>query len=146
MEDELIAAIREMINLEKELESSKIQLILKSDFNMHDAFAIFDFNKDGSVQMSELREGLSAIGVYPTNEEVELFFLRHDQDKNMSLQFKEFFDAFTPHDVYYAHMLQRRNQNMKQPVYRRDDCFFADTAVEFRNMWRIHFKVEAQTE
>jgi hypothetical protein len=43
-------------------------------------------------------------------------------------------------------MLNRRPSNHKCPIYRRDDCFYADTQVEFRNMWRVHFKVEAAAE
>lgn len=43
-------------------------------------------------------------------------------------------------------MLERRLTNHRHPLYRRDDCWFADTAVEFRNVWRVHFKVEIQTE
>lgn len=31
-------------------------------------------------------------------------------------------------------------------MYRRDDGFLADTQVEFRSMWRTHFKVELANE
>ena len=32
------------------------------------------------------------------------------------------------------------------PRYRRDDCFLSDTAADFRQMWRTHFKVECASE
>ena len=86
--------MREFISLEKDLEAVKIQIILKSDFNLHDAFAVFDVDRDGSISPVELMEGLAAIGVYPTNEEVELFFKRYDFDKSNQIEFKEFSDAF----------------------------------------------------
>lgn len=31
-------------------------------------------------------------------------------------------------------------------MYRRDDCFLADTQVEFRSMWRTHLNIEASRE
>ena len=43
-------------------------------------------------------------------------------------------------------MVTRRPSNYRYPLYRRDDCFLADTQIEFRNMWRVHFKVEAAAE
>lgn len=43
-------------------------------------------------------------------------------------------------------MLNRRPSNHRHNCVRRDDCFFADTQVEFRNMWRVHFKVEVAAE
>lgn len=43
-------------------------------------------------------------------------------------------------------MVSRRPSNYRYPIYRRDDCFNGDTAIEFRNMWRVHFKVESQAE
>ena len=65
-EDDLVNVLRETIGFEKELEAAKIQLILKSDFNVHDAFAIFDITRNQRITPSELIEGLQAIGVYPT--------------------------------------------------------------------------------
>jgi hypothetical protein len=43
-------------------------------------------------------------------------------------------------------MLNRRPSNHRHPLYRRDDCFYSDTQVEFRNMWRVHFKAEVAAE
>ena len=56
-----------MISLEKDLEQARVSLTLKSDMNLPDAFAIFDLNGDGILTPAEIREGLAAIGVYPTS-------------------------------------------------------------------------------
>ena len=145
-EDELVHSLRDLISLERELESNKVTLALKSDFNLTDAFKIFDQAYRGSVTIHDLRDGLSAIGVFPTSEEVELFITRYDESKDRRLSIREFEQAFLAQDGYYAGMVQRRPSNYKYPLYRRDDCFLADTAIEFRNMWRVHFKVESAAE
>ena len=145
-EDELVRSLRETITLEREIESSKTSLALKSDFNLQDAFRIFDQDFRGWISIADLRDGLSAIGVYPTSEEVELFVTRYDSNGDRRLTFNEFSDAFVAQDSYYAHMVNRRPSNHRHPLYRRDDCFMADTQIEFRNVWRVHFKTEVSAE
>jgi len=113
---------------------------------MTDAFNIFDSRRFGNVDIHDLRDGLSAIGVFPTSEEVELFMTRYDENHDRRLSMREFETAFLAQDSYYASMVSRRPSNYRYPIYRRDDCFSADTALEFKNMWRVHFKVEAQAE
>ena len=145
-ENQLVDALRDFISLERELESSKTSLTLKPDFNLHDAFTIFDQTRTGTVSQCEIRDGLAAIGVFPTVDEVDLFFKRYDKNRDHRLCFQEFADAFLSSDPYYSHMLHRRPSNHRHPLYRRDDCFFADTQIEFRNMWRQHFKLEVAAE
>lgn len=53
-EDELVHALKELCNLEQELESGKINLSHKSDFNLFDAFNIFDVPRYGSISVHEL--------------------------------------------------------------------------------------------
>lgn len=145
-EDALVQSLREIITLEREIESNKTSLTLKSDFNLTDAFKIFDRDYRGQVTVADLRDGLSAIGVFPTSEEVELFVTRYDGTGDRRLNFNEFANAFVTQDYYYAGMVNRRPSNYRYPLYRRDDCFLADTQNEFRNMWRVHFKTESAAE
>lgn len=93
-EDALVNGLRDIISLERELESSKVALTLKPDFNLHDAFRIFDQNHDGRISVAEIRDGLAAIGVFPTSEEVDLFFKRYDVSSDGRLDFNEFSAAF----------------------------------------------------
>ena len=50
-EDELVHALKEVCNLEQEIENAKIQLAHKPDFNMIDAFQIFDQPRYGAVDV-----------------------------------------------------------------------------------------------
>jgi Ca2+-binding EF-hand superfamily protein len=65
-------------------------LALKSDFNLTDAFKIFDRDYRGLISIAELRDGLSAIGVFPTSEEAELFVTRYDDSNDRRLTAREF--------------------------------------------------------
>ena len=46
-EEELARAIYEMMMAETDLEIMKRQLALESDFNLQDAFKMFDFTRSG---------------------------------------------------------------------------------------------------
>lgn len=94
----MINGLRDFIALERELETAKVTLTMKPDFNMHDAFVIFDALRHGALSQADLREGLAAIGVFPTANEINLFFQRYDSDKNHRLNFREFSEAFLSDD------------------------------------------------
>jgi len=145
-EDQLVHGLKDQCNLEQELESAKIALANKHDFNLRDAFDIFDVPRYGQIDAYQIRSGLNAIGVYPTADEVDLFVTRYDKDGNRRLSYHEFADAFLAHDGYYRSMVDRRPSNYTPRPIRRDDCFLPNTAFEFQNMWRTHIRVENASE
>ena len=145
-EDELVNGLRDLIRAENDIEREKTSLALKPDFNLTDAFKIFDVNYCGHITVTELREGLAAIGVFPTGEELDLFVQRYDTTGDRRLNMREFSDAFLALDAYYAGMVERRGSNHRYPLYRRDDCFAPDTQLEFRAVWRTHMRSEVAAE
>jgi Ca2+-binding EF-hand superfamily protein len=90
VEDELIRSLKEQISLERELESAKIAVVQKPDFNLYDCFRLFDLDSNGYISFSELRRGLADLGVYAAYEEMELFFNRYDKNEDGRLRFHEF--------------------------------------------------------
>jgi Ca2+-binding EF-hand superfamily protein len=51
--------------LDKQLENFKIELALKEDFNLIDAFALIDYRGRGYVTVNELLESLKDLGCGP---------------------------------------------------------------------------------
>ena len=48
---------------------------MHADFNLFDAFKVFDTLARGSLTLSELNAGLTNhLGIVPTQDEIELFF------------------------------------------------------------------------
>jgi hypothetical protein len=119
---------------------------LRYDFNLFDAFRIFDTNSQGYVTLSDLKIGLGEIGIFATYEELELFFARYDKDRDGRLRFTEFSDAFVPLDFYAASKVNNRGSNNLRPYPTRDSSFEASTRFDFKNLWRTHFKVENAAE
>jgi len=134
-----VNTLREIIRVENDIEREKVALATEMDFNLDDAFKIFDNNYSDTITETELREGLAAIGVFPTSEELDLYVTRYDKGGDRRLNRREFSESFLAIEAYYANMVERRGSNNRVPLYRRDDCFMQDTALEFMSVWRTHF-------
>ena len=145
-EDQLVNGLRDLIRNENDIEREKTQLAMKSDFNLTDAFNMFDTNRNGYLSAYELRSGLNSIGIFPTQDELDLFVTRYDTSGDRRLNHREFSDAFLALDAHYARMVEVRGSNHRYPTYRRDDCFYPHTADEFKNVWRTHFRSETSAE
>jgi Ca2+-binding EF-hand superfamily protein len=147
IEDETIRTLSEYINIENQLENAKKNLAMRPDFNLYDAFRCFDHRIEGSITLGDLKAGLNDLGVFPTYEELELFFKRYDVNRDNRLRFHEICNAFTTQDPYYASLVNRRTTNgLKAPRYVRDECFEYATRNEFKEVWRTHFRVETSAE
>jgi Ca2+-binding EF-hand superfamily protein len=145
-EDELIQTLKDLCNDEQDLERAKIALSRERDFNLRDAFEIFDTNRSGRISSSELYSGLNAIGVYASYEEVNLFITRYDGSGDMRLDAREFEGAFLANDRFASSEVARRPSNYSPRPIRRDDCFQPRTAEAFRSHWRTIIRVENAAE
>lgn len=95
-EYELVKALYDIIKEERDLEAAKINLAKRADFNLYDAFKIFDNTSKGYITIADLREGLAAIGVFPTASDMELYIKRYDKFNERKVRFSDFNESFTP--------------------------------------------------
>jgi Ca2+-binding EF-hand superfamily protein len=145
-EDELVHTLKDLCNNEQDLENAKVALSREPDFNLRDAFDIFDTNRSGRISSAELYSGLNAIGIYATYEEVDLFITRYDGSGDRKLDAREFEAAFLANDAFANSQVARRPSNYTPRPIRRDDCFQPRTANEFASMWRTIIRVENAAE
>lgn len=89
-ERELVYFLREIQMLEHKLEIAKVELADQPDFNLLDAFAIFDKNGNGWVHYFDIIDELKKLSMLISSEEGRLFMTRYDRDKDQRLDFVEF--------------------------------------------------------
>jgi len=77
--------LKDLFELEKEIESAKIDLILKKDFNIQDAFSIFELSGIGMLTQSDIKHGLNSLDIYPTFEQINLLIKRYDKTNEEKL-------------------------------------------------------------
>lgn len=55
---------KSQLELERRLERAKVDLSLRTDFNLIDAFRVFDTDGKGWITASEIKEGLVHFNVF----------------------------------------------------------------------------------
>lgn len=139
--------LSEKVNLDKNIEMSKNETVARADFNTYDAFRMFDIDNLGTITPLDMQHGLADIGVHVTLDDCNLFFERYDKGRDGRLDFREFAEALTPEDPYYASMLARRpGSHRRINVYRKDDIFAYSTAQTFKNLMRTMLSSEGAAE
>ena len=64
-EDELAKGIYEIMQAEMDLETSKRNLALQSDFNIQDCFRMFDLSNTGLITRLQFEEVYNMLELYP---------------------------------------------------------------------------------
>jgi hypothetical protein len=71
------AFLTDIIMWENEVERLKCDLALRSDFNLPDAYRLFEVDKRGYVNDLDFKYGTNFLDVFPTSEEIMLAFKRY---------------------------------------------------------------------
>jgi hypothetical protein len=138
-----VFAFKEQMALEKELEGAKVALAARADFNLMDAFRIFDASGKGWVDFLEFSAALAEFGVKCDREAARHFFIHFDNDCDGRLRFSEFADALTPQTPEYAHLLITREPLfIQKPHYQRYEYFNLDTRIQYQATLSVYMQYE----
>lgn len=143
-EDEFVDGLKELINLERELETSKQSLSYRHDFNLYDAFKVFDPSNYGNVGVHDLMDGFAAYHVTLGFDEAELIMRRYDNNGDGRLNYTEFISMFLPMDRPTSDILQARRANIGH--FPRSEIFAGVTKDMFASLLRQHINVESYAE
>ncbi len=123
-----------VMDAEGRIERSKIDLALRADFNVEDAFRIFELDGRGFLTEDDLKYGLNLLEIYPTNLEIRLLMKRFDLQKQGMITFQDFFDIVTPFEKDYRNMVESRPPNSCCSC-RCPDIFQFTTRVYLKNLF-----------
>lgn len=133
--------------MEKRLERIKIDLTLRTDFNLIDAFRVFDLDGKGWVTIAEVKDGLALFNIYANIDDLKLYFCRYDKDEDGKLRYSEFCDSFLPTDAFHASLLAKKAPlHMYHMQLERDKIFYPETRELFILCWNIHLQNESEAE
>ena len=103
--------IKQLMQAESKIEQMKIDISIRNDFNVEDAFRIFELNDRGFITEDDLKYGLNTLDIYPTAPETHLLLKRFDLQKEGVLNYADFFDMVTPFDKSYRGIVEHRSPN-----------------------------------
>lgn len=96
-----------MIFIERDIESAKIDLSLKADFNLVDSFRIFDIKSLGSFTCQNLEDGLQKNLDFCDylQDDIYMFFRKVDKQNVGHITFRQFGDIILPFSEEYAQLV-----------------------------------------
>lgn len=110
-EDMFIDYLRIVMNEESNIEKMKIDLALRNDFNVEDAFRIFELNKRDYLTEEDLKYGLSLLDIFSTDQDTKILMKRFDLQGKGVLNYADFFDMIIPYEKDYRTMVENRLSN-----------------------------------
>ena len=107
----LINYFTKVMNIEGNIERDKTILALKPDFNVEDAFRIFEIDGRGYLTDEDIVNGLNLLNVPCSRSDAKLLIKRFDNSKQGVLNFADFFDIVTPFEAEYRNRVEERPPN-----------------------------------
>ncbi|MCQ2819087.1 MAG: EF-hand domain-containing protein [archaeon] len=126
--------LRMLMDAEGRIERSKIDLALRADFNVEDAFRVFEIDGRGFITEADLMAGLNLLDLHPSNSEVRALMKRFDLGKQGIITYQDFFDIVTPFEKDYRNMVENRPPNSTCPC-RCPDIFMYATRIYLKNLF-----------
>lgn len=77
---------------------------MRNDFNLIDAFRLFDIDGKGKWTASEFELALNAFGLYPSKYSMYLVLKRYDRDNDGRININEFKDLILPKKKEYENL------------------------------------------
>jgi hypothetical protein len=137
VEDHLRTIIKTQLDLQGRIERAKVALSLKTDFNLIDAFRIFDRNGLGVATTYDFKAGLAELGLQISESDLMLFMKRFDKDGDNKLRYSEFCDAFLPADTFHGSLLAKKAPLTMYPqsLMPSGQVFYPETVSMFLHTW-----------
>lgn len=77
-EENFLTFLRDLLDIENNIENTKIELTYKSDYNIEDVFRNFELDGRGFITDIDIKYGLNSFDIFPTKEEISLLTKRYD--------------------------------------------------------------------
>ena len=141
-ENKFLQYITKLIELESKIESAKINLIQRQDFNIDDAFLIFSNPESKVITFTDFQNGLKELSLYPSIKDIKLIMMRADTENKGYLNFEDFFDLLIPFSQEYRENLGKRIPTKFYPNYKKGNLFLLSTKIYLANLIRTIIESE----
>ena len=146
--EEFVKILKEIIFLEREIESSKIELALKSDFNIIDAFKMLDIRGAGAISQEDMKMGLCHNLNFSSfdSDDIYMLFRRFDAQNVGHLTYQDFNRLVLPFSREYAGLITDRADFYSRRLTDLTQYFNFDTRKEMIAFWNLLFQTERSIE
>lgn len=142
-ETELVNWFQEEIKICRDVEKKKNELALRHDFNLIDAFRLFDKNDFGSISLPDFEDTFKYFNFSAPRDEIYLL-LKH-YSPNSRLSFSDFSELISPKQIEYARILRNRSPNNTE-YFDNLTVFSPDTLNLILDTFRLLLDAESLAE
>lgn len=142
---EIVIMMQEEIKSHNFIDGIRNNLAIKHDFNLIDAFRIFDSNDNGFITLMDIEQGLGRIGFRPTQDEIYLLVRHYSRLQDSRIRFSDFSEMLTPKQEEYARIM-RNKQALNIVGLDRLKVFARDTLAVVVSVFRALFDAEIVAE
>ena len=107
--------LKDLIDGEIEIESYKVDLALKQDFNCEDFFRLFEYEGQGYISQDDLIYGFNLLNIKSNEEIINLLMKRFDLLKENKLNYGDFFDMIVSFQISYRNLIEKRIPISRNP-------------------------------
>lgn len=145
-EKELVNCFKEEIKIAREVEKKKNELALKPDFNLFDAYKMFDFRDLGTVKLEDFENAFQYLAFTTQKDAVFLLIKRYCTIKsNNGLTYEDFSHIFSPKQEEFIRILKNRI-SAGLGGFERLRVFTKDTLDMFLNTLKLILEAEILAE
>jgi Ca2+-binding EF-hand superfamily protein len=142
---EVVSIMQEEIKSSHSLDSIRNNLALKHDFNLIDAFRMFDLQDNGFITLMDVENCLARFGLRPSQDEIYLLIRHYSRLQDSRLRFSDFSEMLTSKQEEYARIM-RNKQAINIPGLDRFKVFARDTIIVFISAFNALFEAEIRAE
>ncbi len=135
-----------LLDTEILLEKEKNELALRSDFNIEDAFRIFQLRNRDYLTEADFDFGCKSLSIPIDKDVISLIFKKYDLVNEGVLSFNSFFDMFVPFRKEYRNMIQNRNPMVYVPKFNKAEVFLETTRLYLQKLIRTIASSEVNIE
>ena len=107
--------LKKLMEVESNIENAKTDLVNNPDFNVEEAFKLFDKNDKAYITEEDLKNGLNSLGLNPTDQDVRLLMKRFDLQKSGKINYADFFDMIVPFNPEIRNKIENKEPNPSSP-------------------------------
>ncbi|OMJ92485.1 hypothetical protein SteCoe_4720 [Stentor coeruleus] len=144
-EKELVNWFQEEIKITRDVERKKNELALKHDFNLTDAFRMFDPHDYGSIAITDFEDTFRFLSFNAPRDELYLLIKHFSQLQNNRLTFSDFTEILLPKQQEYARILRNRLSS-ESSAFDRLRVFSRETIELFLSTFRLILDSESLAE
>ncbi len=137
--------LKECIDSENKIEKAKIDLSLRSDFNIEDAFKIFEKNNRNYITDDDLINGLNLLDININDKDIKLIKRRLNKKPTDDFIYTDFINLFIPYETHYKNMVENRIGSNYIPE-NKTDVFLLNTKNYFINLIKTTIECEKKIE